>query len=129
MDAGKKQVQASKVIGYRKLFAWQKSDGLAREVYRVTQGFPNSELFGLASQLKRAAISVPTNIVEGYARVSKNEFKHFLSITLGSLAEVEYLLLFARQQNFIKGEDYKNLISLREECGRLVWRLYLSQKS
>lgn len=116
------------MFGYKKLIAWQKADLLAHKVYAVTGFFPKSELFGLISQLRRAVLSVPSNIVEGYARGSKNEFHHFLSITLGSLAEVEYFLDFAYKQKFIKEKDYYEILELKEECGRLIWKLYESQK-
>lgn len=115
-------------LGYKKLIAWQKADLLAHKVYAITTLFPKSELFGLTTQLRRAALSIPANIVEGYARASKNEFRHFLSITLGSLAEVEYFLDFAYKQKFIKEKEFYEILGLKEECGRLIWRLYQSQK-
>ncbi len=77
------------MFGYKKLIAWQKANELAHRVYDLTLTFPKSELFGLISQLQRSALSIPTNIVEGHARNNKNEFKRFLSISLGSLAETE----------------------------------------
>lgn len=120
--------QAISNAGYRKLIAWQKSDLLAHKIYEITETFPKSEIFGLTSQLRRAALSIPANIIEGYARVSKNEFHHFLSITLGSLAELDYFLDFAVKQKLLKEADFRNAFSLKEECGRLIWRLYQSQK-
>lgn len=117
-----------KTFGYKKLFAWQKSDELARDIYEVTAGFPQSELFGITSQLRRAALSVPANIIEGYARVSRNEFKRFLSITLGSLSEVEYFLDFSYKQRMLSEDAHSLLIQKKEECGRLLWGLYISQK-
>lgn len=115
-------------LGYKKLITWQKSDELARNIYRITLNFPKNEMYGLTSQIQRAALSVPANIVEGYARASKSEFHHFLSIALGSLAEVEYFLTFAYEQKFIKKVDFESILSLKEECGRIIWRLYQSQK-
>lgn len=116
------------IVGYKKLIAWQKADKLAHNVYDVTQIFPKSEMFGLTSQLRRAALSVPANIVEGYARASKNEFRRFLSIALGSLSEVEYFLTFSYKQKLIKEGEYVLILALKEECGRLVWGLHQSQK-
>ncbi|MBP6882270.1 MAG: four helix bundle protein [Candidatus Levybacteria bacterium] len=113
---------------YRDLIVWQKTDSFAHLVYKETKLFPKSEIFGLTSQLRRAALSVPTNIVEGYSRLSKNEFRHFLTISYGSLSEAEYLLLFSLEEGLIKKEDYENLISLKDECGRLIWGMYISQK-
>ncbi len=115
-------------LGYKKLIAWQKADELAPLIYAATQSFPKSEIFGLVSQLRRAVLSVPANIVEGYARSSKNEFRRFLAIALGSLAEVEYFIDFSFKQKFIKKHDYESIILLKEECGRIIWKLYQSQK-
>lgn len=85
-------------------------------------------MYGLVSQLRRAALSVATNIVEGFARNSKNEFRRFLGIALSSLAETEYLLSFAERQKFISEKDYEDLMKLRNECGKYLWRLLQSQK-
>lgn len=113
--------------GYKNLIAWQNADQLAHKVYDITLMFPKDEIFGLTSQLRRAVLSVPLNIVEGYARNSKNEFHRFLSISLGSLAEVEYLLDFAAKRRYLKENDYQELIQLKEELGQLLWKLYISQ--
>ncbi len=72
--------------GYEKLLVWQRADELAYQVYAATKAFPKEELYAMTSQLRRAALSVPTNIVEGYARQGKNEFRQFANIALGSLA-------------------------------------------
>lgn len=116
------------VRGYRKLIAWQKANLLAEKVYETTNDFPKSEIFGLTSQLRRAALSVPANIIEGYARNSKKEFHRFLSIALGSLSEVEYFLQFSFKQRLISQADFTELMSLKDECGRIIWSLYRSQK-
>ena len=115
-------------FGYKKLIAWQKADLLTKRVYEVTRSFPKSEIFGLTSQLRRAALSVPANIIEGYSRVNKNHFRNFLSIALGSLAETEYFLTFAFEQGLINKADFAKVIDLKEECGRIIWRLYQFQK-
>ena len=115
-------------FGYKRLIAWQKADELAHSIYATTQSFPKSEIFGLTSQLRRAVLSVPANIVEGYARVNKNEFRRFLTIALGSLAEVEYFLEFSFKQKLIKQRDFESILSLKEECGRIIWSLHRSQK-
>lgn len=115
-------------FGYKKLIAWQKADELAKLIYTLTLQFPKSEIYGLTSQLRRAVLSIPANIIEGYARVNKNEFRRFLSIALGSLAEVEYFVTFSFEQKLIKQKDYQSVIDLKEECGRIIWKLYQSQK-
>jgi four helix bundle protein len=115
-------------LGYKKLIAWQKSDLLAHSVYDLTFNFPKEEVFGLTSQIRRAVISIVANIVEGYSRNSKKEFHHFLSISLGSLAEAEYFLEFAFKRGYIAKADFENTLQLKIEVGQLVWKLYLSQK-
>ncbi len=123
MTSNKKEL-----FGYRRLIAWQRANELAHRVYDLTLAFPKSEIFGLTSQLQRAALSVPTNIVEGHARNNKKEFHRFLSIALGSLAETEYLLDFAFERKFIRQNQYSEAVILREETGHIVWKLFLSQK-
>ncbi len=75
--------------GYKKLIVWRKADELARQVYLETKKFPKDEMYGITSQLRRAAISIPTNIVEGTGRQNKNELKQFINVALGSLAETD----------------------------------------
>lgn len=115
------------LFGYKKLIAWQKSDQLAHIVYDLTLLFPREETFGLTSQLRRAVLSIVLNIVEGHARNSKKEFHRFLSISLGSLAETEYLLDFAFKRSYFTQERYQPISLLREEVGHIIWKLFLSQ--
>lgn len=106
---------------YHKLFAWQKADLLAREVYRATLNFPKAELYGLTSQIRRAVLSVVLNIIEGHARQNKNEFRQFLKIAYGSLAEVEYLLVFTKEQGYLTQEESAELEIKRRVCGQALW--------
>jgi four helix bundle protein len=85
---------------YKNLIVFKKADELAFEIYRITESFPKAETFELTSQLRRSALSIPTNIVEGYARKSKKELKQFINIALGSLAETEYLYGFSRRLGY-----------------------------
>lgn len=94
---------------YKKLSFWASSHKLAKEVYNITKSFPKSELYGITSQLRRAALSIPTNIVEGCGRESKKELKRFLVIASGSAAEVEYLLFFASEIDLISKSDHIEL--------------------
>lgn len=110
---------------YRDLIVFQKADALAFSIYRATETFPKSEIFGLTSQLRRASLSIPTNIVEGYARKSKKEFSQFINIALGSLAETEYLFSFAKRLDYLKG-DASQIEILLEEVGKLLWSFYRS---
>ena len=114
-------------LGYKKLIAWQKADDLAWKIYDLTDQFPRHEIYGLTSQIRRAALSVPLNIVEGYSRNSKNEFRQFLRISLGSLAETAYLVEFALKRKYITEKDYEVIKPIKEECGRILWKLMKSQ--
>ena len=100
------------------------ADQLAHAVYKTTKRFPASEQYGLTAQLRRAAVSVPTNLVEGQARKGRKELKQFTAIALGSLAEVEYLLTFAFQEGYMGDGEYQDVESLRQQTGRLLWSFY-----
>lgn len=106
--------------GYRGLIVWQKADELAFQTYVVTKKFPKEEMFGLISQMRRAALSVPANIVEGYARSSQKEKVQFYSIARGSLAELEYYLDFTLRFGYIVEEEHGKLTNLRNDAGRLL---------
>ena len=109
---------------YRDLIIFQKADKLAYEIYKLTQSFPKNEMFGLTSQLRRAALSIPTNIVEGHARRTKKEFRQFINISLGSLAETEYLFNFSKRLGYhTVSSDTEYLL---EEVGRVLWSFYRS---
>ena len=111
-------------MNYKELIVWQKSDELAFEVYRITKKLPRDEIYGLTSQLRRAALSVLTNIVEGYARKGDKELARFINISIGSLAEVEYLLEFSKRLGYIIEKDYVKIENLRDEVGKLLWSFY-----
>lgn len=91
---------------YRKIIAWQRCHEVTLCVYAITRGFPNDERFALTSQLRRAAYSVPANIVEGCARRSKKEYLHFLNIAMGSAKEMEYFLLLSRDLGYLDHATY-----------------------
>lgn len=114
-------------VGYKNLKAWAKCNELAKVIYKVSATFPKEETYALTSQIRRAALSAPTNIVEGYARGGRKEFRQFLSIALASLAEAGYLLEFARSQNYLSEIEFTRLDNLRDECSRVVWGLTGSQ--
>ena len=87
--------------GHKDLDVWKKSMDLVVEIYNITKKFPTNEIYGLSSQIKRAAISVPSNIAEGAGRKGEKEFIQFLYIGLGSLAEIETQLILAKRLNFV----------------------------
>ena len=96
---------------FHKLGIWQRSHQLTLDVYKVSKSFPKDELFGLTSQIRRAASSVPTNIAEGCGRASNKDFAHFLQIAIGSASEVEYELLLAHDLEYINEEAFNTLTS------------------
>jgi four helix bundle protein len=89
---------------YSKLRVWQRSHKLVLELYKQSQIFPASEKYGLASQLRRAALSVPTNIAEGAKRATSRDYAHFLNIAEGSLSETEYLLMVCRDLGYLRAD-------------------------
>jgi four helix bundle protein len=95
---------------YRDLIAWRKAMELVTEVYRVTRAFPREELYGLTNQLRRAAVSVPSNIAEGQARFSRKEFHHFLSHARGSLVEIETQLAIAQNLSYLNPQQTQPLL-------------------
>lgn len=105
---------------YKNLIVWQEANELAIRVYKLTSDFPREETFGLITQLTRAALSVPTNKVEGYGRKSKAELSRFIDIARGSLAETEYLIEFSKEFGYIK-KDITEIQHLIEEIGKLLW--------
>ena len=103
---------------YRDLIAWQKAMDFVMDVYRTSKAFPRDELYGLASQLRRAAVGIPTNIAEGQARFSANEFHYFLARARGSLVEVETQLMIAQNLDYFSPEHGKDLLTSRPNWGR-----------
>ncbi|MCL0042600.1 four helix bundle protein [Thermodesulfovibrionales bacterium] len=112
--------------GYKKLIVWQKADELAYQVYLAAKNFPKEEIYGITSQLRRSALSIPLNIVEGYGRQGKKELRQFINVALGSLAETEYLIDFSLKLRYFDQEDHKRLQGLRQEVGNLLWKVYKS---
>ena len=112
--------------GYKKLLAWRKADELAHQIYWVTRNFPKEEIYGITSQLRRSALSVPTNLVEGCGRQGRREIKQFSNVALGSLAETEYFLDFSLRLGYLTQENCDKLEQLRQEVGNLLWGFYRS---
>jgi four helix bundle protein len=108
------------VQSYRDLVVWKKSMALVLEIYHSTQGFPRTETYGLVSQLRRAAVSVPSNIAEGQARLSTGEFRQFLGNARGSLVEVETQILIARELGYLERDRSDTLLGAAAEVGRIL---------
>lgn len=109
---------------WEKLDVWKLADELAYQVYIVTRNFPKEELYGITSQIRRAALSVPTNIVEGYSRKGDKELAYFLNIGIGSMAEAKYLVYFARRLRYLQDDEYSDLKSGYNRLGKSLWRFY-----
>ncbi len=114
------------IKSYKKFIAWQSAHAFALRVYEITKQFPQDERYGITSQLRRCALSVPTNIVEGTARQGQRELKNFLNIALGSLGETEYLLEFCKEIGYLSQENYDELESLRSRAGLPLWKFHQS---
>lgn len=98
-----------------------KADNFAFEVYKITKQFPRDEIYGIISQLRRAALSVVLNYIEGYARVGDKSYKNFLQMSYGSLKESKYLLYFSQREKYIDKKEYEVIIKLADELGAMLW--------
>lgn len=107
--------------GYHKLILWQKSREFVKVIYRITENFPKFEEYGLKGQIRRAAILVVLNIVEGYRRSSTKEFLRFLNISAASLTEVEACLEIALDLGYLKSQDYKIVDEKRSEIEAILF--------
>jgi four helix bundle protein len=113
---------------YKDLIAWQKGMQLVVAIYDATDGFPSHEQFGLISQLRRAVVSVPSNIAEGKAHYSNRDFVRFLRHARGSLAEIETQVLIAQQRQYLQLETATHLAQRLDELGRILGGLINSLK-
>lgn len=108
------------IKSFRDLLIWQRGIQLVKEVYEETRNFPKEELYGLTNQMRRSAISIPSNISEGHIRQHKSEFIQFLSIALGSLAELETQILIAKELGYISSERTEYLIDQMNSMGKMI---------
>ncbi|HZZ30091.1 MAG TPA: four helix bundle protein [Pirellulales bacterium] len=118
-----------KVRHYRHLKVWERSMGVAKTVFKLTERYPKQQTFGLAIQSQRAAISIPSNIAEGQARDSTLEFLHHISYALGSLAELETQLILAADLGFVAPQAIDDLLSQLNEIGKMLRGLQKSLKA
>ncbi len=110
-----------KTKSFKDLIVWQKAYRLVLEIYKITKDFPKSETYGLAQQMRRAAVSLPSNIAEGYGRRHKTEYKQFLSIAYGSLSELETQYLLSIDLGYTKKSDI--IENLLKEVGSMLYRM------
>ncbi|SMP13059.1 four helix bundle protein [Chryseobacterium profundimaris] len=108
---------------HRNLKAWSDSILLIKDLYFITRSFPKEELFGITSQMRRAALSIPLNVAEGAARASKKEFVRFLDIAIGSIAELDTLFFISLELEFLSDEDFNLLNGKLDLIGKLVYGL------
>lgn len=114
---------AEKINHFQDLQIWKKGIDLVKNIYSITKGFPNDEIYGLVSQMRRSAVSIPSNIAEGFKRFHNNEFRQFLYITLGSCAELETQVIIAGELNYINKETKDNLIEDTNHISRMIYNL------
>lgn len=121
MVKGKRIINNINNIGYKKLILYQKAKELVLIIYKLTTKYPKSELFNLVSQMRRAAVSVLANIIEGYSRESSTEYARFLTIAIGSITELEVLLDLSLDLKFIDQTEHKNVYNLLQETKNLLY--------
>ena len=119
----------TRVSSFKDLEIWQRSIGLVEEIYRITKSFPQEETYGLSSQLRRAAISIPSNIAEGFARSSEKEYKQFLYVSLGSCAEVSTQITIADRLGYLKQEKADVLSDEVEQISKMTMGLIKKLKT
>jgi four helix bundle protein len=114
---------------YRDLLVWQKALDLTVLIYRLSEKFPKSEIYGLTSQVRRASVSVPSNIAEGYGRGSRKEYLHFLSVAQGSLKELETQVIVAQRLHYANDEEANGLLAVSETVGKMLGGLMRSLRT
>jgi len=117
------------IQSYRDLKVWQIGMNLVCQIYEITSRFPKAEVFGLTSQIQRAAVSVPSNVAEGHARGSSREFLHFLTISLGSMAELETQLMIALNLKYVDNLVLDPVLFKCDELGKMLRALQKSLKA
>ncbi len=108
------------IKSFKDLQIWQKSRVLVSDIYKITQNFPKEEMYGLTSQIRRCAVSIPSNIAEGRSRNTKKEFQYFLGIAYGSLAELETQLIISCDLEYLDDNNLIELTGKISEIGRMI---------
>jgi four helix bundle protein len=121
-------MEKKKMQSYKDLIAYQRAYQLTLDIYKSTKTFPKEELFGIVSQMRRSAVSIPCNISEGYCRNHRKEYVQFLNIALGSCGELETLLSLSKDLGYLSQIEFKNLYESRAEVSRILWKLADSLK-
>lgn len=122
-----RSVEKKPINSYKDLIVWQESFKLSILIYKTTQKFPKEEIYGLVSQMRRSAVSLPSNIAEGYTRHGKHEFRQFLQIAFASGAELETQILISKELNYIDNKMYEELnlvlVSIQKMLNSLIAKL------
>ncbi|MFZ0035535.1 MAG: four helix bundle protein [Sedimentisphaerales bacterium] len=108
---------------FRNIKAWKNADDLVTLVYSATKTFPKEEIYGLVSQIRRATVSIPSNIAEGAARKNTKEYLQFLYIAQGSISELEYLLHLSKRIGYLKDSEYNKVDELRNQTAKTLYGL------
>ncbi len=108
------------VKSYRDLEVWQKGRSLVKAIYQITTGFPSSEKFGLVNQMRRAAVSIPSNIAEGRSKSGTGEFRHFISIARGSVAELETQAILSTDLGYLNSDDSEDILRQLDILGKML---------
>lgn len=108
---------------FRDLKVWEKAHKLVLEIYKITKEFPREERFGLISQLRRSASSIPTNIVEGFKRKGNRDYAHFLNLADASLEETKYHIILSKDLGYIKTEEFNKVNDMCDEVGKMLYGL------
>ena len=112
---------ATQILTYKDLIVWQKSILLVKSIYKLTKEYPKAEVFSLIDQIRRAAISISSNIAEGYGRRSHKEYLQFYSIAYGSALEVETQLIISKELGFVANENFNEISSLLTEIIKMLY--------
>lgn len=120
--------QNSKIKSFTDLLSWQHSHGLAVAIYQYTKPFPKEEIFGLTNQMRRSAVSVPSNIAEGFSRQTFKDKLQFYSIALGSLTELQSQLMIARDVGYLDSNDFNEVADKSIEARKLICKLVAKTK-
>jgi four helix bundle protein len=119
-------MENKKIESYKDLIVWQKGIELVNEIYVITKRFPKEEMFGMTNQMRRAAVSIPANIAEGWGRKSTKSYIQFVRISCGSLYELETMMVIAKNQNYINEEQKSSTSSRIDELGKMLNKLLIS---
>lgn len=108
------------ITSFKEIRVWQKAHQLVVEIYKITKGYPSEEKLGLISQMRRAAVSIPSNIVEGFRRNTAKVSRNFYDISNGSLEELKYQLLLSKDLGYISDDTYTKILALSEEISKML---------